>query len=94
MTRSPLAPERFPNLPAIEGVRVAVARAGYKAWERTDLTLAELAPGTAVAGVLTRSKCPSPEVDWCRGALGQGRARALVVNAGNSNASTCSTWVR
>ena len=88
MTRSPLAPARFPDLPAVDGVRIAVARAGYKAWERTDLTLAELAPGTGVAGVLTRSKCPSPEVDWCRAALAQGRARALVVNAGNSNAFT------
>ncbi len=88
MTRSPLAPACFPDVPQIAGVRLAVARAGYKAWERTDLTLAELAPGTAVAGVLTQSKCPSPEVDWCRKALEQGRARALVVNAGNSNAFT------
>jgi glutamate N-acetyltransferase/amino-acid N-acetyltransferase len=88
LTRSPLAPDRFPDLPDVAGVRLAVARAGYKAWDRTDLTLAELAPGTSVAGVLTRSKCPSPEVDWCRGALELGRARALVVNAGNSNAFT------
>lgn len=88
LTRSPLAPARFPDLPDVAGVRLAVARAGYKAWDRTDLTLAELAPGTAVAGVLTRSKCPSPEVDWCRQALAGGRARALVVNAGNSNAFT------
>ncbi len=88
LTRSPLAPERFPTLPEVAGVRLAVARAGYKAWDRTDLTLAELAPGTTVAGVLTKSKCPSPEVDWCRKALAGGSARALVVNAGNSNAFT------
>jgi glutamate N-acetyltransferase/amino-acid N-acetyltransferase len=88
MTRSPLAPDRFPDLPSVDGVRLAVARAGYKAWERTDLTLAELAPGTSVAGVTTKSKCPSPEVDWCRAALAGGRGRALVVNAGNSNAFT------
>ncbi len=88
LTRSPLAPERFPELPEIGGVRFAVSRAGYKAWERTDLMLAEMAKGTAVAGVLTKSKCPSPEVDWCRTALQGGSARALVVNAGNSNAFT------
>jgi len=88
LTRSPLAPERFPDLPDVAGVRLAVARAGYKAWDRTDLTLAELAPGSSVAGLLTRSKCPSPEVDWCRRALAGGRARVLVVNAGNSNAFT------
>jgi glutamate N-acetyltransferase/amino-acid N-acetyltransferase len=88
IARSPLAPDHFPDLPDVAGVRLAVARAGYKAWDRTDLMLAELAPGTSVAGVLTRSKCPSPEVDWCRQALAGGRARALVVNAGNSNAFT------
>jgi glutamate N-acetyltransferase/amino-acid N-acetyltransferase len=84
---SPLACP-FPELPPIAGVRLAVTRAGYKAWERTDLTYAALDEGTAVAGVTTQSKCPSPEVEWCRAALTLGRARALVVNAGNSNAFT------
>ena len=86
--RSPLAPERFPDLPPVAGVRLAVARAGYKAWERADLTFAALDDGTAVAGVLTKSKCPSPEVEWCRAALQLGQARGLVVNAGNANAFT------
>jgi glutamate N-acetyltransferase/amino-acid N-acetyltransferase len=84
---SPLA-SPFPLMPPIAGVRIATVRAGYKAWERNDLTLALLDPGTAVAGVTTQSKCPSPEVEWCRAALPLGRARALVVNAGNSNAFT------
>jgi len=86
-TPSPLALP-FPDMPPVAGVELRVARAGYKAWDRADLTLATLAPGTAVAGVLTRSRCPSPEVDWCRRALVLGQARALVVNAGNSNAFT------
>jgi len=85
--RSPLALP-FPALPVIPGVTPRVARARYKAWDRCDLTYIELAPGTAVAGVLTSSKCPSPEVEWCRKALPLGTARALVVNAGNSNAFT------
>ncbi|HWL47304.1 MAG TPA: bifunctional glutamate N-acetyltransferase/amino-acid acetyltransferase ArgJ [Sphingomonadaceae bacterium] len=85
---SPLAPAGFPALPAIAGVRLAVARAHYKAWDRCDLTLVTLDEGTAVAGVTTQSRCPSPEVEWCRAALPRGRARALVVNAGNSNAFT------
>ena len=84
---SPLA-RPFPDIPPIAGVRLGTATAGYKPWTRADVTLAELAPGTAVAGVLTRSKCPSPEVEWCRARLGGGRARGLVVNAGNSNAFT------
>ncbi len=86
--RSPLAPAAFPDLPDIAGVTRRVARARYKTWDRCDLTFVELAPGTAVAGVLTKSRCPSPEVEWCRDALVLGRARALVVNAGNSNAFT------
>jgi len=85
---SPLAPASFPGLPDVAGVRLAVARAHYKAWDRCDLTLAALDEGTAVAGVTTKSLCPSPEVEWCRAALPLGRARALVVNAGNSNAFT------
>ncbi|OYY90345.1 MAG: bifunctional ornithine acetyltransferase/N-acetylglutamate synthase [Sphingomonas sp. 28-66-16] len=87
-SRSPLAPDRFPDLPAIDGVSLRVARAGYKDWGRCDLTLAILDPGTHVAGVTTQSRCPSPEVDWCRAALTLGQARALVVNAGNANAFT------
>ena len=87
MTVSPLA-RPFPDLPSIAGVTPHVARAQYKAWDRCDLTYIELAPGTTVAGVLTTSRCPSPEVEWCRRALVLGHARALVVNAGNSNAFT------
>ncbi len=52
------------------------------------MTYVELAEGTAVAGVTTQSKCPSPEVEWCRDAIPLGSARALVVNAGNANAFT------
>jgi glutamate N-acetyltransferase/amino-acid N-acetyltransferase len=87
MERSPLA-RPFPDLPAVAGVHPAVARARYKEWDRCDLTFVTLAEGTAVAGVTTKSRCPSPEVEWCRAALPLGRARALVVNAGNSNAFT------
>jgi len=84
---SPLALP-FPDLSAMAGVELRVARARYKTWDRCDLTFATLTEGTTVAGVLTQSRCPSPEVEWCRRALVLGRARALVVNAGNSNAFT------
>ncbi len=87
LERSPLA-RPFPAMPAIEGVTLRVARAHYKQWDRADLTLAELAPGTAVAGVFTRSACASSEVEMGREQAVLGRARALVVNAGNSNAFT------
>ena len=84
---SPLATP-FPAMPPIAGVRIATVRAGYKMWDRDDLTLVTLDAGTTVAGVMTQSKCPSPEVEWCRQVLPLGAARALVVNAGNSNAFT------
>lgn len=84
---SPLALP-FPELPVIAGAIPHVARAQYKTWDRCDLTFVALEPGTAVAGVVTQSRCPSPEVEWCRNALVLGEARALVVNAGNSNAFT------
>ncbi|WP_257211568.1 bifunctional glutamate N-acetyltransferase/amino-acid acetyltransferase ArgJ [Sphingobium sp. IP1] len=65
-----------------------VAKARYKNWDRCDLTYVEMDAGTAVAGVTTQSKCPSPEVEWCRDAIPMGQARAVVVNAGNANAFT------
>ncbi|GHC86406.1 bifunctional glutamate N-acetyltransferase/amino-acid acetyltransferase ArgJ [Novosphingobium pokkalii] len=84
---SPLA-SPFPALPAIAGVTPHVARAGYKDWGRCDLTYVELDEGTAVAGVFTRNLCCSSEVELGRQNVAQGQARALVVNAGNSNAFT------
>jgi glutamate N-acetyltransferase/amino-acid N-acetyltransferase len=85
---SPLAPKHVPVPPAIAGVRFATAQAGIKYKGRTDVLLAALDEGTTVAGVFTRSKCPSAAVDWCRAVLGGGKARALLVNSGNANAFT------
>src|SRR3984893_9290719 len=85
---SPLAPTQFPDMPPIDGVKFATAAAGIRYAGRTDVLLALFDPGTTVAGVLTRSKCPSAPVDWCRAQLKHGRACALVVNSGNANAFT------
>ncbi|MBB3033105.1 bifunctional glutamate N-acetyltransferase/amino-acid acetyltransferase ArgJ [Alteriqipengyuania lutimaris] len=87
LPRSPLALP-FPDIPAIDGVTLRVARARYKEWDRADLTYVELAEGTSVAGVFTRSACPSSEVELGREQVKEGRARAIIVNAGNSNAFT------
>lgn len=78
----------FPEMPEIAGVTKRVAKARYKEWDRCDLTYIELDEGTSVAGVTTRNICCSSEVELCRDNLKGGRARALVVNAGNSNAFT------
>jgi glutamate N-acetyltransferase/amino-acid N-acetyltransferase len=90
-TVSPLAPKNVPELPAIAGVRIATGAAGIKYQGRTDVLLALFDKGTTVAGVLTRSKCPSAPVEWCRAKLKGGKARALVVNSGNANAFTGKT---
>ena len=71
---SPLAPKKYPALPPIEGVRFATAAAGVRYAGRTDVMLALFDAPAAVAGVFTRSKCPSAPVDWCR-AQSRGAAR-------------------
>jgi glutamate N-acetyltransferase/amino-acid N-acetyltransferase len=85
---SPLAPKSFASLPALRGVRLATASAGIKYKNRTDVLLMVFDKTAAVAGVFTRSKCPSAPVDFCRGNLSHGTARAVVVNSGNANAFT------
>ena len=93
---SPLAPTEVPDMPVIAGVRLATAAAGIRYKGRTDVLLAVMDKGTTVAGVFTKSKCPSAPVEWCRAKLGKGgakgaSARALVVNSGNANAFTGKT---
>jgi glutamate N-acetyltransferase/amino-acid N-acetyltransferase len=85
---SPLAPKSHPKMPAIDGVRIATAEAGIKYKNRTDLMVMVFDEKTEIAGVFTRSKCPSAPVDYCRQNLTAGKARVLVVNSGNANAFT------
>lgn len=87
-TVSPLAPKGFPEMPPVRGLRFATGAAGIRYQGRDDLLLVDLAPGTAVAGTFTRSATAAAPVLWCRQALAGGRARGLVVNAGNANAFT------
>jgi glutamate N-acetyltransferase/amino-acid N-acetyltransferase len=84
---SPLALP-LPEMPAIAGAECASIAAGIRYKSREDMTVFRFAPGTTVAGVFTMNKCPGAPVDWCRAALKGGKARALVVNAGNSNVFT------
>jgi glutamate N-acetyltransferase/amino-acid N-acetyltransferase len=85
---SPLAPKTFPKLQPISGVRLGSGSAGIRYEGRTDVLMGVFAPGTTVAGVFTKSKTCSAPVDWCRVALAEKSARALVVNSGNANAFT------
>jgi glutamate N-acetyltransferase/amino-acid N-acetyltransferase len=88
---SPLAPkDGFPEMPIIDGVRFAAVEAGVKYAGRVDVMLAELAPGTVVAGTFTKSKTRAAPVLDCQAKLGGGSdvGAAFVVNAGNANAFT------
>jgi glutamate N-acetyltransferase / amino-acid N-acetyltransferase len=85
---SPLAPARFPVLEPIAGVRLAAFAAGIRYTGRDDLMLAELPPGSAIAGVFTRSLTAGAPVLWCRDCLPGGKVRGIVVNSGNSNVFT------
>ena len=83
--RSPLAPPRFPDLPVIAGARCATLAAGLRYRGRDDLLLLEVVAGSTVAGMFTRSTTAGHPVLWCREAVRAGRARAVIVNAGNAN---------
>ncbi|MFM9939827.1 MAG: bifunctional glutamate N-acetyltransferase/amino-acid acetyltransferase ArgJ [Hyphomicrobiaceae bacterium] len=85
---SPFAPSKLIDVPVIEGVRFAACEAGIKYKNRKDLMIAVMDAGTTAAGVLTQSKTCSAPVLYCRDSLKSGKARALVVNSGNSNAFT------
>jgi glutamate N-acetyltransferase / amino-acid N-acetyltransferase len=90
LPKSPLAPVGFPNLPIIDGVRFASASAGVKYQGRTDVMLAVLVEGTAMAGVFTKSATRSANVLDCQGKISResSQGAAIVVNSGNSNAFT------
>ncbi len=89
---SPLAPASFPILPVIAGVEFAAVEAGIKYQNRRDVMLVRLAPGTAMAGVFTRSSTRSGCVRDCQTKLATrvpaGAGAAIIVNSGNSNAFT------
>ena len=90
MEKSPLAPESFPDLPAIEGVRFASVSAGVRYKGRKDVMLALLDAGSTIAGTFTRSATRSANVLDCQQKIG-GQSKegaAIVVNSGNSNAFT------
>jgi glutamate N-acetyltransferase/amino-acid N-acetyltransferase len=89
--RSPLAPEAFPDLPAIDGVRFAAGAVGVKYRDRVDVMLAEIAPGATLAGVFTRSATRSAAVLDCQAKLPNLTTDAglgIVVNSGNANTFT------
>lgn len=90
---APLAPDAFPEMPPVAGVRMAVAEAGIRYANRADVALFEVAAGSALAGVFTRSATRSAAVLDGQAKLAAlspqpGDGFAIVVNSGNSNTFT------
>ena len=88
MSISPLAPKDFPDMPNVPGISSATAHSGMRYENRDDLCLITMEDETRVAGVFTKSLCPSAPVDWCKENLQYGFGGALLCNAGNANAFT------
>ena len=93
MTRSPLAPPHFPNLPMIEGLKMAVCATGMKYKDRDDLLVMEFESGTSLAGVFTQSATASAPVLASKEVAQRGFVQAILVNAGNANAFTGASGV-
>ncbi len=90
MTKSPLAPGQFPDLPAVDGVTFATVAAGVRYQGRDDVMLAKLSAGTSIAGVFTKSTTRAAPVLDCQSKLGADTSApaAILVNSGNANAFT------
>ena len=92
---SPLAPKEVPDVAPVAGVTLAAGTAGVRYEGRSDVMLARIAPGSAMAGVFTRSATRSAPVLRCQdilaeshGASPEGEPLAILVNSGNANAFT------
>ena len=86
MKTSPFA-KPFPDMPPVAGFTMATAEAGIKYTNRADVWVLVGQPGTRIAGVFTRNRCPGAPVDWSRRALGVETTgpRIVAVNSGNAN---------
>ena len=90
LQKSPLSPDDFPDIGVITGVRFSSVAAGVKYTGRPDVMLAQLSPGSTIAGVFTTSATRSAPVLDCQEKLGQmsDQGAAIIVNSGNANAFT------
>jgi glutamate N-acetyltransferase/amino-acid N-acetyltransferase len=77
------------NLLPIDGLELAVAEAGVKYPDRSDLLVIRIDKGNTVAGVFTQNRFCAAPVQLCKSHLDAGvQIRALVINTGNANAGT------
>ena len=80
--------QSYKSISAVPGFRTAGAKAGIKRSRRLDLALIASDRPASAAAVYTTNKIVSPSIDVCRQHLRNGRAQAIVINSGISNACT------
>lgn len=81
-------PAPLPEFHSVPGVRLGTADAAIKKSGSDDLTLIELAEGSAAGAVFTRNAFRAAPVLVAEQALAAGRPRYLLINTGNANAGT------
>ena len=72
----------------LKGLKISTTNCGLKYKNRDDLLLITFDRPANVAGVFTTSSMPAAPIVWCKKNVKSGKARALIVNAGNANAFT------
>ena len=84
-----------PEIPAIDGIILKTAAAGVRYMDRDDVMVAEIAAGSSMAGVVTRSSTRSASVIDCQeklprhgGEAERGRPSVFFACSGNANAFT------
>ncbi len=73
---------------AAQGYRACGVSAGIKRAGKLDMALLVSDRPAAIAGVFTTNRIQGATVKLCRERLGEGVARAVIINSGNANACT------
>lgn len=77
------------SVTAAQGFRAAGVTAGLKESGKPDLALVvNDGPSAAAAAVFTSNRCKAHPVLWSQQAIGDGTARAVVLNSGGANCYT------
>ena len=88
LKKSPLAPEKFPILPSVKGLKIGTSKSNIRYKNRQDILTVTFDSIASVAGVFTLSQIPAAPVNFCKKNLTNGYAKGLVVNAGIANSFT------
>jgi glutamate N-acetyltransferase/amino-acid N-acetyltransferase len=72
----------------MKNINISTINCGIKYKNRDDLLLVTFPDAANVAGVFTQSSMPAAPVVFCKKNIKHGKAKALIVNAGNANAFT------